>query len=381
MRLTRRHLLLGSLAAPAFAAKKPAPDRPNILLLLADNVPQWALGTYGNKEIRTPQINRLAQLGVRMMDNFSAAPSPEGGRASVLTGAAPMQQGQPIEKALAAAGYTCQTVDAAGALPVLDGAAAGKPFFLTVNLTSPRAPYDTVAEKHRTQYATTPFDTFNPERAAANAASGKEQLADVVGSLRRYAGAVAALDEEIGTVMARVTQKKLGEQTLVIFTSTCGALLSHHGFWGAGDSSEPPNMYEESIGTPMILSWPLRLPPGTTRPEIVSSYDLVPTICELLSIDPVPAKLCGRSFALIAAGKPLPKKEKWQSEVFGKLGSTWLARGERYKLVLRDGGAGELYDIQTDPGEKTNQFDNPQFTVVRGNLTKAVNAWRQKYSA
>ena len=380
MLLTRRHFFFGSLALPAFAAKTPAPDRPHILLLLADNVPQWALGTYGNKEIRTPNIDRLGQLGVRMMDHFSAAPTPEGGRASFLTGAAPMQQGTPMEKALAAAGYTCQTTDAAGAVPVIDAAAPAKPFFLTVNLTSPRAPYDTVPEKFRGLYATTPFDTFNPERAAANTATGKEQMADVIGSLRRYAGAVAALDDEIGGVMGRIAQKKLGEQTLVIFTSTCGALLSHHGLWGAGDASEPPNMYEESIATPMILSWPLRLPPGTTRPEIISSYDLAPTIYDLLSIEQRPSNLCGRSYSLIAAGKLLPKKEKWQSEVFGKLGNTWLSRGERYKLVLRDGGPGELYDIQTDPAEKNNQFENAQFTVVKGNLTKAVTAWRQKYS-
>ena len=55
-----------------------------------------------------------------------------------------------------------------------------------------------------------------------------------------------------------------------------------------------------------------------------------------------------------------------------------MARGERYKLVARDGGPGELYDTQTDPAEKTNQFENPQFTVVRTTLTNALNAWKQK---
>jgi arylsulfatase A-like enzyme len=380
MLLTRRHFFFGSLALPAFADKKPAPDRPNIVLLVAENLPQWAIGVYGNKEIRTPQIDRLSQFGVRMMDHFTASPSPEWGRASLLTGASPMQTGTSIEKALAAAGYTVQTVNAAGAAPIIDAAAPGKPFFVTVNLTSPQAPYDTVPEKYRGMYSTTPFDTFNPERAAPNAKSGKEQLADVVSSLRRYAGAVSQLDDEVGSVMARLGQKRITDQTLVIFSSTCGALLSHHGLWGAGDASEPPNMYEESVGTPMILSWPMRLPPGTTRPEVVSSYDLAPTVAELLSLEQAPEKLCGRSYALIAAGKPLPKKEKWQTEVFGKLGNTWMARGERYKLVLRDAGPGELYDIQTDPGEKTNQFENAQFTVVRGNLTKALAAWRQKYA-
>lgn len=380
MQLSRRHFFFGSLALPAFAAKTPIPDRPNIVLLLADNVPQWVLSGYGNKEIRTPNLERLAKVGVRMMDHFSAAPAPGPGRASLLSGMSPMQQGATIEKALAEAGYACHNVDAAGAGAPIDGAAAGKPFFVAVGLNSPKAPYDNVPAKYREMYATTPFDTFNPERAVPTARGGKEQLADTIGSLRKYAGAVTALDDEVQSVLSRLAQKKIQHETLVIFASTCGALLSHHGLWEAGEGSEPINMFEESVATPMILSWPMRLPPSTTRPEVVSSYDLVPTVYDFLSLDK-PANLCGRSYALMAAGKPLPKGEKWQSAVFGRLGNTWLARGERYKLVLRDDGTGELYDVQTDQAEKTNQFDNPQFVTVKSVLTNQLKAWRQKYSA
>ena len=117
------------------------------------------------------------------------------------------------------------------------------------------------------------------------------------------------------------------------------------------------------------------------RPEIVSTYDLAPTLYELLSIESKPANLCGRSYALIAGGKPLPKKERWQSAVFAGLGNTWMARGERYKLVLREGGPGELYDTQVDPAEKANQFENAQLTVVKTTLTNALNAFRQKNKA
>jgi arylsulfatase A-like enzyme len=380
MQLSRRHFFFGSLALPAVAAKTPAPDRPNILLLLADNVPQWVLSGYGNKEIRTPNLDRLARVGVRMMDHFVAAPAPGPGRASLVSGIAPMQQGASMEKTLSAAGYACHAVDAAGVAGPIDAAAPGKPFFLTVGLTSPKAPYDTTPAKYREMYATTPFDTFSPEVAVATARGGKEQLADTIGSLRKYAGAVTALDDEVQSVLSRVAQKRIQDNTLVVFTSTCGALLSHHGLWEAGEASDPINMFEESVRTPMILSWPMRLPPSTTRPEIVSSYDLAPTICDFLSLDR-PPNLCGRSYALLAAGKPLPKGDKWQSAVFGRLGNTWMARGERYKLVLREGGPGELYDTQTDAAEKTNQFDNPQFVTVKSVLTNALNAWRQKYSA
>ena len=49
MSLSRRHFFFGSLALPALAAKKPAAEQPNILLLLAEGLPAWVLGCYGNK--------------------------------------------------------------------------------------------------------------------------------------------------------------------------------------------------------------------------------------------------------------------------------------------------------------------------------------------
>src|SRR5581483_7328446 len=85
MHLTRRHFFFGSLALPAIGAKKPAPERPNVLLLIADNVPQWVLGSYGNKEIRTPNLDRLARMGTRFLDHYVAAPAPAPSRASILT--------------------------------------------------------------------------------------------------------------------------------------------------------------------------------------------------------------------------------------------------------------------------------------------------------
>jgi arylsulfatase A-like enzyme len=382
MLVSRRHFFFGSLALPAFAAKKAAPERPNILLLIADNVPQWVIGAYGNKEIRTPNIDRLANMGTRFLDHYVASPSPAPSRASMLTGLAPGQTGPGVDTVLASAGYSCNPgTDASGAAGIIEKATPGKPFFAAVSLSSPRPPYDGVAEKYLGAYAQTKFDTFNPEPAAANARSGKELLADTIGNLRKYAAAVTAMDDEAQSVLTALARKRLQNDTIVVFTSTCGALLSHHGLWDAGEASEPVNMYEESVATPLIWSWPLRLPPQTVRPEIVSGYDLAPTLCDLLSIDRPAGNLCGRSYGLLVTGKGLPKKQKWQSTVFAHLQNTWMARNERYKLVARDGGKGELYDEQADPAEKTNQFDNQQFVTVKTQLSGELAGWRQKYSA
>lgn len=379
MHVSRRHFLMGSLALPALAQKKKAaPERPNILLLVADNLPSWVLGVYGNKEIHTPSIDRFSGAATRFLDNIAAAPSPVPSRNSILTGMAPGKNGPALEATLAAAGYAASpATDAIGAVRIIDAAAPGKPFFAVVNLSSPRPPYDNLAQKYRDLYAQTPFDTFNPEPAAPNARVGKEFLKDTLGSLRKYAGAVTALDDEFQSLITRVQQRRIVDNTLIVFTSTCGALLSHHGLWDAGEGSDPVNMYEESVATPLIMSWPMRIPPGATRPEIVSGYDLAPTVYDLVG-GAAPGALAGQSFALLAQGKQLPKKQRWKSAVFAHLENTWMARGERYKLVSRDGGPGELYDLQADAGERTNQIDNPQFLTVKTQLTGELTAWRQK---
>ena len=61
---------------PLIAATKPVAARPNILLILADELPAWILGCYGNKEIRTPNLDRLAQMGTRFRTTSPARRRP-----------------------------------------------------------------------------------------------------------------------------------------------------------------------------------------------------------------------------------------------------------------------------------------------------------------
>src|SRR5206468_7568300 len=62
---------MGSLALPALAAKKQAPPRPSLLLIVVDRLPAWMTGPYGNKEVRTPTLDHLAQTGTRFQDRKS----------------------------------------------------------------------------------------------------------------------------------------------------------------------------------------------------------------------------------------------------------------------------------------------------------------------
>src|ERR1051326_1119904 len=91
---TRRHFLFGALAAPVFADKKHvAPERPSILLILADGLGDWMLGCYGNKEIHTPNIDRLAATGMRFINSLCSTPASVAARATLFTGRLPRQTG------------------------------------------------------------------------------------------------------------------------------------------------------------------------------------------------------------------------------------------------------------------------------------------------
>ncbi|HZO54238.1 MAG TPA: sulfatase-like hydrolase/transferase, partial [Bryobacteraceae bacterium] len=106
---TRRlffHSMAAAAALPAFAQRKgAAQQRPNILLILADDLADWMLGCYGNKEIRTPNIDLLARSGMRFQNSFVCTPICSPSRATWFTGRTPRQHGihdfltaNPIEK-------------------------------------------------------------------------------------------------------------------------------------------------------------------------------------------------------------------------------------------------------------------------------------------
>lgn len=398
MPVSRRELLLGSLAVPSlFAKKKTGPERPNVVLLIVDELPDWMLGCYGNKEVKTPNIDKLAAIGTRFQNHFTAAPQAALGRATILTGRTPMQIGASgtipsgtagLEKILAGADYQCYTSANAAAPEVTAGAnafvdkqSAGKPFFLSAAYADLTPPYDHTPSKFLDLYPAGTFGNYAAGPAAANAAAGKEMLRNVDGNLIKAAGTISYIDEQIGGLLAKLYQKQLMDNTLVLFTSSCGSLFGRHGLWDSGEGSQPVNMFDEAVQVPMIWSWAHLFPPMGVQIEMVSTYDLVPTVCELLSIAP-PEGLCGRSYLVLAEGKKPPKKHPWRTSVCAHLQETDMAREERYKLVVRGGGKGpnELYDLSQDAQEKANQYENGEYADVKTRLQAAISRWKQNYS-
>jgi len=416
VRLTRRELILSAAALPALAARKPA-VRPNVVLIVLEDVGAWMLGCYGNQEFRTPNIDVLGRSGMRFVNSFAASAVPSPGLASILTGQTPRQLGFAADGAapaslpkapalpaiLAGEGYLCGfagdwkltdgqpqpgfkswdvTADysavAARAARFLDGQKASQPFLLVAVYPFP----DGVASRYVDAYASAAFNTIGWLPKAPDAATHQDALKDIPGSIRKAAAALTALDEQLAPLMRKLDERNLRDSTVIVLTSASGALLGRHGLWGDGRASDPPNLYEEVVAVPLVWDWQARTPAESTRTEFVSAYDLLPSLCELARA-PLPAgrELPGRSYLPAVFNKPLPRKEPWHDLVFAEFGGAVMVRDNRYKLVVRSDAKGPdaFYDEVGDAREKVNQYDNPRFVTMRDNLSGELAAWTKSF--
>lgn len=358
MEVNRRHFLFGTLAAPALAASKKLAsratpvERPNIILIVAQDLGAYMVGCYGNSEVHTPNIDRLAQTGVRFAAHFSAAPAAHD--------PAPFS----------GAGYNCgHAASAAETDQFLDAQASAKPFFLTVGWASPTAVEP--SPKNVELYANAPFESVGWEAIAQNA-THKQMLRDPRTGLRKYAASLSTLDDQLALLQGKLQQRGVLENTLTVFTSSGGFLLGHHGLWGGVDASDPPNMFEEVVKTPLIWCWPSKFPPQTVRNDVVNAFDLMPALREMAGVSQ------GVTYLPFVYGRNLPKKQTWPDVAFGSFQGTEMARDDRYKLILRNQGKGpnELYDEVGDVREFNNEFDNPRYAGKRERLSGQLAGWR-----
>ena len=273
--------------------------------------------------------------------------------------------------------------DTKNACQFLDEQKAGKPFLLVVSHFNPHTPYTGHPQKYYDMYADTKFETFGYEPAAPNALREKEYLKDTVANIRKCAAATTALDDQVPPLLNKLRERGLWDKTLIVFAGDNGYLLGRHGLWSKGLASNPINMYDEVMKVPLIMSWPGRIPTDAVAPEMVSFYDVMPTLCEAAGRDPACRTHALRTeFPANRSSGEAGKKERWRNIVFGEFRNTEMARDSRYKIVVRNGGSGpnEMFDLYSDPREKNNVWDNPQFVSVRDALVKELAAWRQKTS-
>ncbi len=309
---------------------------PNILLVLTDDHSVPHLGSYGSKDVRTPNFDRFAAQGMRFEKFFTVAPQCVPSRAGLLTGRSavaarmtrfnsplpadivtlpevlrdkggyftgicrrsfhldgPGNQG-PVTKALydkhgletferrvdfldrsSGRDQTRTKVNA-----FFDKAPKGKPWFLWVNFNDPHHAWDNNAVAHPPNPKTLKLPPSLPD------------LPGVREDLSRYLGEVMRVDEEFQWVLDIVKQRGFADDTLVLFAGDNGYAFPH----GKG------SLYDPGLNVPFIVRWPGKVKAGAVAAELASGEDVAPTCLDAAGIA-APKGMTGRSLMPVLSGK------------------------------------------------------------------------------
>ena len=338
-----------------------AAERPNVLILFADDLGYGDLGCYGNTVMHTPNIDRLAREGVRFTSAYAGSPVCSPSRAALLTGRTPQRVGihnwiafgapmylptseVTLAEVLKEAGYQTCHVGKWHLNGSLVSDTQPDPYdhgfdhwFATQNnaLPSHQNPVNFVRngvpvgrikgfsglivaeevirwlredwDRRRPFFLYVCFhEPHEPIATAPHFQALFRRFPDP--RQRRHHGNIAQLDYAVGRILKAIDEMGLREQTFVYFSSDNGpAITRAHPYGSAGPlRAKKAHLYEGGIRVPGILRWPGRARPGTECDEPVGVVDLLPTICAAAGIAPPrDRKLDGTNFLPVLDGKPL----------------------------------------------------------------------------
>ncbi|HEM45901.1 MAG TPA: hypothetical protein ENO23_02540, partial [Alphaproteobacteria bacterium] len=203
-----------------------------------------------------------------------------------------------------------------------------------------------------------------------------------------YDTLIAFTDEEIGRLLDTLEKDGIADDTLVIVTGDHGEGLMAHGHMYHG-----VHVYEEAVRVPLIVRWPGRIPAGSVVSTPLALADLAPTVLELVG-EPADGTLAPRGIAPLLLGEtadapadPEPiflyRRHYSGEEEAGDgpyaLGEKFAVREGRWKLIEGpEEGTLELFDLERDPGERTNRAaEEPERTE---RLRARIAEWRARWS-
>lgn len=427
----RALLLLAVVATPGLAA-----DPPNFVFITCEDISP-NLGCYGDPDAITPNLDQLAKEGARFTKAFSHAPVCAPTRSGLITGQYPTTLGShhmrsklvkppPLfTDSLRKAGYTiCWPNGAGGKTDFNFDPPKGwrdvtddwtkkpevlkAPFFAVYNLTvthESQARANPAAYKRNTarlkpeeirDRRKVKLPPYYPDTPAVRECVGK------------YHDSITAMDYAVGDILKLLDERKLRDNTVVVFYGDHGAGLSRAKRWP----------YDSGLRVPMIVRWPGQVKPGTVRDDLVCFLDLAPTLITLAGGN-VPEPMVGRCF-LGDQAAPAPKyvfaARDRMDEAPDRIRTV---RGERYRYIrnyhpelpyfqyinymdempiMKDwrrlAFAGklndtqklfwtptkpkeELYDLEKDPYEVNNLADaeSAELQKVKAEMSAALDQW------
>ena len=189
---------------------------------------------------------------------------------------------------------------------------------------------------------------------------------DVAYNRTQYYGEVTFIDDSIGRVLKTLDELELRDNTLIVFTSDHGDMLGDHGLYFKGLA------YPQSASVPLIFHWPSRIKQGKVVDGIMQEIDIMPTILDLVGVE-VPAGVQGRSLAKVLTTDSTDTEQEYA--YIEHADSDYSLRSCKWRFTLYPGQEyGELYDLEDDPHEFTNLWDDDRFAGVKNDLTQKLFA-------
>ncbi|MBT1685879.1 sulfatase family protein [Dawidia soli] len=223
-------------------------------------------------------------------------------------------------------------------------------------------------------------DAYRHEYKAFEAIKDKDQLLrwQYQRFMEDYLRCVRSVDDNIGRVLKYLDDKGLADNTIVVYMSDQGVYLGEHGLY------DKRFMYEESFRTPMLIRYPRAVPQHRQIDAYALNLDVAPTLLDLAGIA-VPGDMQGVSMkTLLQKGKD----KTWRKAVYyhyyeKSFGATahYGIRTERYKLMYfyDPVQAWELYDLQKDPHEMHNLYNDAAYAATVKELKQQLKALQAQY--
>lgn len=407
-----------------------APTRPNLVLIIADDMAWNDCGAYGNAGIQTPNLDRMAANGMRFDSAFLTCSSCSPSRCSTITGRYPHATGafrlhEPlpptqvtfVEKLRQAGYWTAAAgkwhlgnatlpkfdlVKQGGGpsgcenwIPTLQQCPKDRPFFLWLASSDPHRGYKDgiLPVPHQPGDVTVP--PFLPDQEATRK------------DLAQYYDEITRLDGFVGQVLDELKTQGVDQQTLVLFISDNGRPFPRC----------KTTVYDSGIKTPWIVQWPGTVPPGTASAQLVSSVDIAPTFLKLAGLQ-AGRTFQGRDFSPILTDPDRPIRRyiyaehnwhdfddhgravrdlryKYVRNEYTDIPGTPPAdavRSPTFELMLKlqkqdllgpnqkgcfqaPRPAEELYDTWRDPDELENLADDPNHALILQRLRGEWKRW------
>ena len=197
--------------------------------------------------------------------------------------------------------------------------------------------------------------------------------------IKDYLRCIKSVDDGVGKVLDYLDEAGLADNTIVIYTSDQGFYLGEHGWF------DKRFMYKESFRTPLLVRYPKEIKAGTKIDKLVQNLDFAPTFLDYAGIQ-IPEDMQGESFRKLVSGKTDEFRDFAYYTYYEYPAAHMVKRHygvatQRYKLMhfYYDVDEWELYDLEKDPNEMKNVYDDPAYEDIREMMQKKLDYARNYY--